>query len=97
MSSAVIAIGLALVFFGALGTVLLPDLYLRLHASTKCGVTGAATVLLGLAARSGEFDAAARLVLIVVLIFVTAPMIPHIIAVAHAGDRDQPPNEGGRP
>ncbi len=91
MSGLVIGIGLALVFFGALGTVLLPDLYLRLHASTKCGVTGAATVLLGLAARSAEFDAAARLVLIVVLIFATAPMIPHIIAVAHAANRDTPP------
>ncbi|MCX7819558.1 MAG: monovalent cation/H(+) antiporter subunit G [Kiritimatiellae bacterium] len=87
MSTAIIAAGLALVLFGALGTVLLPDLYLRLHASTKCGVTGAATVLLGLAARAPSVDAAARLVLIVVLIFATAPMIPHIIAVAHAAGR----------
>ena len=85
-----IMIGLLFMLFGALGTVVLPDLYLRLHASTKCGVTGAATVLLGLAARAGGFDAAARLVLIVVFIFATAPMIPHIIAVAHAADRNPP-------
>ena len=54
MSSVLIGIGLILMFFGIWGTIVLPDLLMRLHASTKCGVTGSVTILIGLALRSGS-------------------------------------------
>ena len=71
--------GLVLVFFGALGVAILPDLFLRLHASTKCGVTGAATLLIGLILRAESPGAAARLALILLFIFLTAPLVPKVV------------------
>lgn len=87
MSGLLIGLGLALMFFGALGTAILPDLFLRLHASTKCGVTGTVTILLGLILRCGSPGIAARLILIIVFIFWTAPLIPHILAFCALRDR----------
>ncbi len=81
MSTALLILGVALIFFGALGVAILPDLFLRLHAATKCGVTGSATVLIGLALRSGSADMAARLALITVFLVATAPLVPHILGV----------------
>lgn len=92
MSGALMGLGLALIFFGALGVAILPDLFLRLHASTKCGVTGTATFLFGLMLRAGAPGAVARLFLIVLFVFVTAPLVPHILAVAHLRERERPEN-----
>lgn len=90
MSAAVIGLGLTLMAFGVLGTILLPDLLLRLHAVTKCGVTGAATTLIGLALRAGDAGLVIRLVLIVLLLFWTAPLVPHLVAAACM----EPPQDG---
>lgn len=91
MSAFLIGVGLVIMFFGALGTIILPDLFLRLHASTKCGVTGTVTILLGLIFRCGAPGMAARLLLIIVFIFWTAPLIPHTLGVGYLQERQPPP------
>ncbi len=83
-------VGLTLMFFGALGVIILPDLFLRLHASTKCGVTGMATFLLGLALRAEASGAVARLTLILAFVLLTAPLVPHMLAVAYLKSREIP-------
>lgn len=83
MSALLVGAGLVLMFFGVLGTIILPDLFLRLHASTKCGVTGTATILLGLIFRCGAPGLAVRLLLIIVFLFWTAPLIPHTLGVGY--------------
>lgn len=88
MSLALMIVGLTLMFFGALGVAILPDIFLRLHASTKCGVTGTATFLLGLILRAGSPGTAARLGLILLFIFLTAPLVPHIVGVAYLKERE---------
>jgi len=90
MSAILVAIGLAIIGFGVLGTIILPDIFLRLHASTKCGVTGTVTVLLGLVFQSGSAAMAFRLLLIIVFIFWVGPLIPHILGVAYVNDQDDP-------
>ena len=82
MSTVLIGIGLMLMFFGIWGTIVLPDLLMRLHASTKCGVTGSVTILIGLALRSGSGTLTVRLLLIIVFLFWTAPLIPHIMGLS---------------
>ncbi len=82
MSTSLMVAGLVLMFFGVWGTIILPDLLLRLHASTKCGVTGSVTFLLGLAIEAGLTPLTARLMLIIVFLFWTAPLIPHIMGLA---------------
>lgn len=88
MSTALIAIGLGLMLFGTLGVIILPDLFLRLHASTKCGVTGTTSFLLGLMLRAGSPGMRPRLLLILAFVLFTAPLIPHVLAVAYLKSRD---------
>ena len=91
MSTLFMATGLGLMFFGVLGVIILPDIFLRLHASTKCGVTGATTFLIGLMLRSETLESVARLVLILAFLLFTAPLVPHILAVAYLRSREEGP------
>ncbi len=93
ISAILIALGLIMIFFGALGTIVLPDLFTRFHAATKCGVTGSITVLLGLMARADGADYRIRLLFIILFILLTAPLIPHTLGASYLRElRDQ---EGG--
>ena len=91
ISFALIVLGLVLMFFGALGMILLPDLFTRLHASTKCGVTGSITVLLGLMIQTEGAEYRVRLLFIILFTLLTAPLIPHMLGVSYLGD----PRDGG--
>ena len=93
MSMTLMIIGLVLMFFGVWGTIILPDLLLRLHASTKCGVTGSVTFLIGLVFEAGAKPITARLLLIVLFLFWTAPLIPHIMGLAFIQDARRSPEE----
>lgn len=93
MSTILIAIGLVIIGFGVLGTIILPDIFLRLHASTKCGVTGTVTILLGLIFQSESAAMVFRLLLIIVFVFWVGPLIPHILGVAYLKDQDAPKEE----
>lgn len=74
--------GLILMFFGALGTIVLGDLFQRFHASTKCGVSGTLTLLLGLSLFSGQLDFALKFLVIIVFTVISEPMVAHIVALS---------------
>ncbi len=86
ISSALIVLGLALIFFGALGMIILPDLFTRLHAATKCGVTGAITVLLGLMTQAEGTEYRVRLLFMIIFTLLTAPLIPHMLGVSYLSE-----------
>ncbi len=93
MAYVLIAIGLVLMFAGIAGTWVLPDLLMRLHASTKCGVTGSLTLLMGFIVHARSPGFTFKLALIMVFIFVTAPIVAHALALSHFIDRGS--KEGG--
>jgi len=66
---------------GTVGLLRLPDVYNRLHATTKCDTLGAGLVLLSLAVQSTA-SVAVRLALIIIFIIVTNPTAAHVIARA---------------
>ncbi|MFW5782616.1 MAG: monovalent cation/H(+) antiporter subunit G [Candidatus Muiribacteriaceae bacterium] len=78
----IVFLGLIIIMFGVVGTILFPDLFFRLHASTKCGTTGSATILLGLMIYSGDWGFIIKLFIILVFLFITSPIISHAIAVS---------------
>jgi len=85
--SAVLALVLAtlgalLMVVAGLGLVRMPDLPTRMHASSKAGTLGAALVLAAVAVRLGEGGVAVRAVLVVLFLFLTAPVASHLIARA---------------
>jgi multicomponent Na+:H+ antiporter subunit G len=73
--------GLFFLFVGTLGLLRLPDVYCRLHATTKCDTLGAGLILLSLALQGGA-AVAVKLGIIIVFILITNPTAAHVIARA---------------
>ena len=72
------------VFFfavGVLGLLRFPDVYTRLHATTKCDTLGAGLVLTGLALQ-GSLTVILKLAIIVLLLWITNPTAAHVISRA---------------
>lgn len=66
---------------GVVGLLRLPDVYTRLHATTKCDTLGAGLVLIALAFQS-DFTSAVKLLLITIFIWIVNPTAAHVIAKA---------------
>jgi multicomponent Na+:H+ antiporter subunit G len=79
-------LGVFLQLVAALGVVRMPDLLTRMHASSKAATLGAALILLAVGIRFGESAILVRTVLIILFLFITAPVAAHMIG--RAGYRD---------
>ncbi|MFQ6136345.1 MAG: monovalent cation/H(+) antiporter subunit G [Candidatus Hydrothermarchaeales archaeon] len=81
-------IGLFFFIVGTIGLLRLPDVYTRMHATTKCDTLGAMTILTGLAVYSvvlgapGSLFISGKMILIATFIFVANPTSAHAIAKA---------------
>ncbi len=73
--------GLFFLFVGTVGLLRLPDIYNRLHATTKCDTLGAGLVLLSLILQS-SLTVGIRLFLLIIFILATNPTAAHVIARA---------------
>lgn len=83
-----IIVGLVIMLFGIIGMLTLHDFLLRIHSSTKCGVTGAINILIGLMIHTAQLDFFFRLFLLILFLFFTAPIIAHTLAVFHLQERN---------
>ena len=81
--------GGALACAAALGIARLPDIYLRMHASTKAGTLGAGLIMVAVALYSPDTGIALRALLTSLFLLLTAPVSAHIVGRA-AHDRVQP-------
>jgi multicomponent Na+:H+ antiporter subunit G len=70
------------IFIAAAGISRMPDLYLRMSASSKAGSLGAALMLLGVALHFQALGVVSRVVATVAFIVLTAPVAAHMIARA---------------
>ena len=79
-----IFIGMGLFFnlFGCLGLVRLPDVYNRLHASTKCVTFGTCSILFGTFLMSGFTATGIKALLCIIFIVLAAPVSAHAISRA---------------
>ena len=66
----------------AIGILKLPDLYQRLHASSKAATLGIALLLLGAALHSGNMGVVSRCLMAIVFFVLTAPVGAHLITRA---------------
>jgi len=66
----------------ALGVVRLPDVLIRMHASTKAGTLGCGLILLAVAVYFGEIGVVARAIAAIVFLLLTAPVAAHMIGRA---------------
>ena len=69
-------------FAAALGVVRMPDLFIRMHASTKAGTLGAGLILAGLAVHASDLGVVTRALAAFAFLLLTAPVAAHMIGRA---------------
>lgn len=82
ISILLLLIGVVLMLISALGVVRLPDLYLRMSASTKSSTIGVASVLLAAAIYFNDLGIATRAIATIIFLLLTAPVAAHMIGRA---------------
>lgn len=83
-------IGVFFFIVGTIGLLRFPDVFTRLHATTKSDTLGAVAILTGLGLYSGGFFTATKMLLIIVFIFWANPTAAHAIAKAAYLSGEQP-------
>lgn len=66
----------------AIGILRMPDLYTRMHATSKAGTLGVGFLLAAAAVQHGRLETAAVAVLTIAFIVLTAPVAAHVIVRA---------------
>lgn len=82
LSAGLIFLGALFMFIAALGVARMPDLFTRMHSSTKSATLGVGLIMLGAALRFGEIGMTMRVVAIIAFIFLTAPIAAHMLGRA---------------
>ena len=82
LSAALLILGTGFCLLAALGILRMPDLYMRMQAATKAGTLGVGCLAFALMAHYGWGVVAAEAGLIVLFLFLTAPIASHLIARA---------------
>ncbi|MDW7651259.1 MAG: monovalent cation/H(+) antiporter subunit G [Bacillota bacterium] len=77
-----LAAGVFFFFIGVIGLLRLPDVYSRMHATTKCDTLGAGLILFALVLYSGFTNASVKLLFMIAFIWLTNPTAAHVIARA---------------
>ncbi len=78
----VVVLGVILCLLSAVGVLRMPDVYIRLQVASKASSLGIALLMLGVALHFGELSVSIRALLVVVFLFLTAPVTAHVIGRA---------------
>ncbi|MFN3260122.1 MAG: monovalent cation/H(+) antiporter subunit G [Pikeienuella sp.] len=79
---ALLLLGSVFTIVAGIGVVRLPDVFTRMHASTKVGTLGSGLILAGVAVHFADSAIVLRCILIVVFLLLTAPIGAHMIGRA---------------
>jgi len=82
VSLGLVLIGSVFMLLAAIGVARMPDVFMRLHCSTKSATLGAGCLLLGAAIYFGDFSVGVRALAVVAFLFATAPVAAHVIGRA---------------
>ncbi len=80
ISDIFIGLGLFFMAFGVLGVLRFPDVYTRVHASSKCATTGLISILVALIIRNGLSQMSLKIAIIALFALITGPVASHAIA-----------------
>jgi multicomponent Na+:H+ antiporter subunit G len=79
-SAAFLFAGSCLAVIGGIGLLRLPDFYTRLHGAGITDTAGAGLILFGLMLHAGLSLATLKLIMILVLLYLTSPASTHALA-----------------
>ncbi|MDG6244974.1 MAG: monovalent cation/H(+) antiporter subunit G [Methanolobus sp.] len=82
IANAFFLIGILFVFVGMVGLLRLPDVYNRLHATTKIATLGTFGVMIAIAINTGFSEMGLKAITVGIFLLLTAPVSAHMIARA---------------
>ena len=82
ITALLIAVGALFAAIGGLGLLRLPDVLMRMHASTKIGTLASSLITVAAAVHFGTAEVWIPAVAVVVLLLLTAPIAAHMIGRA---------------
>ena len=82
LAALAVILGVTLSVLSAVGLLRMPDVYIRLQVASKASSLGIALLMLGVALHFGELSVTIRSLLVVVFLFLTAPVTAHVIGRA---------------
>jgi multicomponent Na+:H+ antiporter subunit G len=88
ISDVLVVLGLVVMTLGVYGVVRFPDVYTKLHASSKTAFLGIAALLLATAV-GGDGQSVARSVLVLLVLTLTTPVAAHAIGQAALRRREE--------
>ena len=74
--------GALFMLMGSLGVLRMPDLFLRMSASTKAATLGTSSLLIAVAVHFGEIGVGSRAAATIVFLLMTAPVAAHMLGRA---------------
>ncbi|WP_045417856.1 monovalent cation/H(+) antiporter subunit G [Vibrio owensii] len=77
-----LCLGTLFTLIASLGILRMPDLYTRMHAATKAGTVGLASLLLAVAIAIPDITVISRVIGTMLFIFITAPVAAHLLGKA---------------
>ena len=77
-----LCLGTLFTLIASLGILRMPDLYTRMHAATKDGTVGLASLLLAVAIAIPDITVISRVIGTMLFIFITAPVAAHLLGKA---------------
>lgn len=82
ISAALVLLGGFFCFVAGLGVLRLPDVLIRMHASTKAGTLGSGLILIAVAVHFADTGTITRAVATILFLLTTAPVAAHMIGRA---------------
>lgn len=79
---ALVSLGIFFLLIAAIGVVRMPDLYNRMHATSKAGTLGVGLILVAVAVFYQELSVATRALSALAFIILTAPVAAHALGRA---------------
>lgn len=80
--SILLIIGCLFMLVGAIGILRMPDMFMRLSATTKAATLGIALVLGASAIFFGNIEITSKIIATIIFVFLTAPISAHMIGRA---------------
>lgn len=78
----VMLVGAFFILLASIGLLRMPDLFLRMSATSKAGTLGAGLLLVGTIVYFWDFDITTRTVATIIFLLLTSPVAAHLIARA---------------
>lgn len=80
--SILLVLGAGFMLLAALGLLRMPDLFMRMQSATKAYTLGPLLLLSGVALSFGTLDVAAKVLVVVLFLYLTAPVAGHLLGRA---------------